>query len=63
MLRVYLSEALRMVSENTARFGNGGSYLSVKYDDIIHPADPVPEDPRSCYEIAQEIFNRAKGGV
>lgn len=62
MLRVYLSEALRMVSENTARFG-GGSYLSVKYDDIIHPADPVPEDPRSCYEIAQEIFNRAKGGV
>jgi hypothetical protein len=51
-----------MVSENTARFG-GGSYLSVKYDDIIHPANPAPEDPRSCYEIAQEIFNRAKGGA
>lgn len=61
VFRVYLAEALRMTSENTARI-NGGAYVSIKFDDIINPPKSAPEDPRSCYEIAQEIFARAKGG-
>lgn len=34
--RAYVCEGLRILTENTANFG-GGSVLSVRYDDVIHP--------------------------
>ena len=52
--RIYVSECLRTVTENTAKFA-GGSYMQAKYTDIINPK---PQDNRSCEEITEEIVRR-----
>lgn len=47
--RVYTAEALRVLTENTAKYAGGG-YLKVKYADIINPK---PEEKRTGSEIIE----------
>ena len=53
--RIYVTDCLRIISENTAKMG-GGSYISVKFADIINPK---PAGNRTGEEIAADIIKRA----
>ena len=53
--RIYVSDCLRIISENTAKMG-GGSYITAKLADIINHK---PVDDRTGEEIAADIINRA----
>ena len=53
--RIYVTDCLRIISENTAKMG-GGSYIAAKFADIINPK---PVDNRTGEEIAADIINRA----
>ena len=53
--RIYLTDCLRIIGENTAKIG-GGSYITAKFSDIINQE---PIDNRSGEEIAADIINRA----
>ena len=53
--RIYVTDCLRILSENTAKVG-GGSYITAKFSDIINPK---PEDNRTGEEIAADIIKRA----
>lgn len=53
--RIYVSDCLRIISENTAKIC-GGSYITAKLADIINPK---PVDDRTGEEIAADIINRA----
>lgn len=53
--RIYVSDCLRIISENTAKIG-GGSYITAKFEDIINPK---PVDNRAGEEIAADIIKRA----
>ena len=53
--RIYVTDCLRIISENTAKMC-GGSYITAKFADIINPK---PVDNRAGEEIAADIINRA----
>ena len=53
--RIYVTDCLRIISENTAKMG-GGSYITAKFADIINPK---PADNRIGEEIAADIIKRA----
>ena len=53
--RIYVTDCLRMATENTAKM-SGGSYISAKLADIINPK---PVDNRNGEEIAADIIKRA----
>ena len=53
--RIYVTDCLRIITENTAKMG-GGSYITAKFSDIINPK---PVDNRAGEEIAADIINRA----
>ena len=53
--RIYVTDCLRIISENTAKMG-GGSYITAKFADII---TPKPTDNRTGDEIAADIIKRA----
>ena len=53
--RIYVTDCLRIISENTAKMC-GGSYITAKLADIINPK---PSDNRTGEEIAADIINRA----
>ena len=53
--RIYVTDCLRIISENTAKMG-GGSYITAKFADIINTK---PVDNRAVEEIAADIINRA----
>ena len=53
--RIYVTDCLRIISENTAKIC-GGSYITAKLADIINPK---PVDDRTGEEIAADIINRA----
>ena len=53
--RIYVTDCLRIISENTAKMC-GGSYITSKFSDIINPK---PVDDRTGEEIAADIINRA----
>lgn len=53
--RIYVTDCLRIISENTAKIG-GGSYITAKFEDIINPK---PVDNRTGEEIAADIIKRA----
>ena len=53
--RIYVTDCLRIISENAAKMC-GGSYMKAKLADIINP-DPV--DNRTGEEIAADIIKRA----
>ena len=53
--RIYVSNCLRIISENTAKMG-GGSYVTADFTDIINPK---PVDNRTGEEIAADIIKKA----
>ena len=53
--RIYVSECLRIIGENTAKV-SGGSYMTAKFEEII---SPKPADNRTGEEIAADIINMA----
>ena len=53
--RIYVTECLRMIGENAAS-GGGGSYMAVKFEDVINPKHV---DNRTGEEIAADIIKRA----
>ena len=53
--RIYVSEGLRILTENTAKMVQG-TYLTVNFHDIINPK---PKDERSGAEIASDVLKRA----
>lgn len=53
--RIYVTDCLRIISENTAKVV-GGSYITAKFADIINPK---PVDKRNGEEIAADIIKRA----
>jgi hypothetical protein len=54
--RIYVSDALKYVTENTSR-SHGGTTLSRRYIDII---DKTPEDERTADEIISSIRKKLK---
>lgn len=62
--RIYLTDSLKYIAENTARCVEGGQYLTARYIDVINPK---PIDNRTGDEIAIDVMKRAglsfaKGG-
>ena len=55
MYRVYMTDALKITVENTAKFA-GGSYIKARYIDIIEPQKVVT---RTGDEIVEDIIQRA----
>lgn len=53
--RIYVTDCLRIISENTAKMC-GGSYITAKFSDIINTK---PVDNRTGEEIAADIIKRA----
>ena len=53
--RIYVTDCLRIISENTAKMC-GGSYMKAKLADIINPK---PVDNRTGEEIAADIIKLA----
>lgn len=62
--RYYLTDCLKLITENTAKYV-GGSYISNRYKDIV---DPQPIIEKTGDEIAAEIIMKAglqlkEGGI
>ena len=53
--RIYVTDALRVVAENTARFASG-NYIKARYADMI---EPKKQDNRTGDEIVEDIIKRA----
>ena len=53
--RIYVTDCLRMVTENTAKMSQG-AYSAARFYDIINPKHV---DNRAGEEIAADIINRA----
>ena len=53
--RIYVTDALRLISENTAS-SVGGKYITARFADVI--ASPKEEDTRTCEEITADIIAR-----
>lgn len=49
-----MTDALRIVAENTARYA-GGNYIKARYVDII---EPKKQDNRTCEEITADVVAR-----
>lgn len=56
--RVYVTDTLRLIAENTARLARsvGGKYITARFADVIAP--PKEDDKRTCEEITAEIIAR-----
>lgn len=52
--RIYVTDALRLVAENTARYASG-NYIKARYADMI---EPKKQDDRTCEEITADIVAR-----
>lgn len=53
--RVYVTDCLKLIAENTANISRG-QYMKSRYYDIIHPAKV---DTRTGDEIVEDIIKRA----
>ena len=51
---IYVTDALRIVAENTAKFASG-NYIKARYSDMI---EPKKQDNRTCEEITADIVAR-----
>lgn len=49
-----MTDALRLIAENTARYASG-DYIKARYADII---EPKKQDDRTCEEITADIVAR-----
>lgn len=57
--RIYITDGIKVISENTAHFA-GGSSLQLRWYDLVNSA-PEEEEPkqdtRSCEEIVDSIWS------
>lgn len=58
VLNNYVTDCLKIITENTARSAmSGGSYISNRYAEIV---DPAPKEPdKSAEDIVRDVFTRA----
>lgn len=54
MFRVYVTDALKAISGNTARLA-GGSVMEKRYLDVV---EPKPPDTRTAAEIVAEAIKK-----
>lgn len=52
--RIYVTDALWLVAENTARYMSG-NYMKARYADMI---EPKKQDNRTCEEITADVVAR-----
>lgn len=52
--QMYVSECLRIITENTAKL-SGGEYIRQKYQDIVNPRH---QETKSCEEITAEVVKK-----
>lgn len=53
--RIYVTDTLRLISENTAS-SVGGKYITARFADVIAP--PKEEENMNCREIVDDIVLR-----
>ena len=53
--RVYVTDCMKLIAENTANISRG-QYMKSRYYDIIHPAKG---DTRTGDEIVEDVIKRA----
>ena len=56
--RVYVTDCLRVLTENTAKYVQG-NYVKMRYIEMI---EPKPEETRTADEIINGIKKKLKGG-
>ena len=56
--RIYMTESIRLLTENTARF-SGGSVIKERYYDIVNRKHEYEEE-KSGDEIVRDIVTRAE---
>lgn len=54
-LHVYVTDALKIIAENTARFAGGG-VINARYYDIMHPKPPM-----SAANVRERIKAKFRG--
>lgn len=55
MYRVYVTDALKLLSENTARYA-GGSHMMQRWEDVV---TPKKRSTRTGAEIAADVIKKA----
>lgn len=55
VLHIYITDALKVIAENTARFA-GGNVINVRYHDILHPK-PI----QSAADVRERIKAKFRG--
>lgn len=55
VFRMYVSDCLRIITENTAKFA-GGSFMKMRYSELI---DSKPKPQKSAEEIIAEVTKNA----
>lgn len=55
LYRMYVSDCLRIITENTAKFA-GGSFMKMRYSELI---DSKPKPQKSAEEIIEEVTKNA----
>ena len=62
MYRVYVSDALQTISENTGMAIPKGRYMAQRYADIVYTdRTEREEDPRTCEEIVADMWKNLRG--
>lgn len=60
LYQTYITDALKQITENTAKYSGGGWYIKPRYYDILHPK---PEETRTEEEIVAKVLKGLRGGV
>lgn len=55
--RIYLTDSLQIIGQNTARYA-GGNSLKMRYRDIV---EPKPEETRTAEDIIKSITSKLGG--
>lgn len=62
MYRVYVTDALQTISENSGMAIPKGRYMAQRYADIAYTdKTEQEEDPRSCKEIVSDMWKNLRG--
>lgn len=58
--KIYVSDALRIISENTAKIA-GGNYIKKRYVELVEPEikKQKKEDNRTAKEIIDDVVNKS----
>lgn len=62
--RNYVTDALRIITQNTAGTVEEGIYLPQRFAELYaEDTEPAEEDTRSCEEIVADMWKALKGGT